>query len=79
MKTHLSLQKACPSKNFNIEKCWDSVVFALIFQKNIEKVWDIEKFCNIAIFRKKIKAKATESHYFSMSKFLDGQAFCKLR
>ena len=36
----------------HIEKCWDSVVFALIFQKNIEKVWDIEKICNIAKFRK---------------------------
>ena len=23
-------------------------LFALIFQKNIEKVWDIEKICNIA-------------------------------
>ena len=32
--------------------CWDSVVFALIFQKNMEKVWDIEKICNIAKFRK---------------------------
>jgi hypothetical protein len=21
----------CPSKKFNIEKCWDSVVFAVIF------------------------------------------------
>ena len=36
----------------HLEKSWDSVVFALIFQKNIEKVWDIEKFCNIAKFRK---------------------------
>ena len=25
--------QACPSKNFNIEKCWDSVIFALIFSK----------------------------------------------
>jgi hypothetical protein len=25
---------------------------ALIFQKNIEKVWDIEKFLTIAKFRK---------------------------
>ena len=29
-----------------------SQIFALIFQKNIEKVWDIEKFWNIAKFRK---------------------------
>ena len=44
-----------------------------MFQKNIEKVWDIEKICNIAKFRK-IKAKTTESQDFSMLKFLDGQA-----
>jgi hypothetical protein len=25
--------EACPSKNFNIEKSWDSVVFALIFSE----------------------------------------------
>ena len=25
--------KACPSKNFNVEKNWDSVVFALIFSE----------------------------------------------
>ena len=29
-----------------------SQIFALIFQKNIEKVWDIEKFCDVAKFRK---------------------------
>ena len=26
-------EKACPSKNLNIEKTWDSVVFALIFSE----------------------------------------------
>ena len=31
----------------HIEKCWDPVVFALIFQKNIEKVLDIEKVWDI--------------------------------
>ena len=85
------MDKACPSKNFSIEKCWDSVVFCLdfsefgyvtkifyafywvMFQKNIEIVWEIEKICNIAKFRK-IKAKTTESRDFSMLKFLDGQA-----
>ena len=52
------------------KKCWESVVFDLIFQKNIEKVWDIEKFCNIAKFRK--------NQHFSMLKFLDGQALYHL-
>ena len=36
----------------HLEKSWDSVIFALIFQKNIEKVWNIEKIWNIAKFRK---------------------------
>ena len=30
-------------RKLNIEKCWDFVVFALIAQKSIEKVWDIDK------------------------------------
>ena len=30
-------------RKLNIEKYWDFVVFALIFQKSIEKVWDIDK------------------------------------
>ena len=51
--------KLCPSKNFNIEKCWDSVVFALIFM-NLAMLqifsmsqtfsmffWNIEKVWNI--------------------------------
>ena len=36
----------------HLKKSWDSVVSALIFQKNIEKVWEIEKIWNIAKFRK---------------------------
>ena len=50
------LKKLCSKKHKyfwkNIEKCWVTVVFALNFQKNIEKVWDIEKICNVAKFRK---------------------------
>ena len=38
------------------------LVFRLMFQKNIEKVWDIAKI-------RKIKAKTTKSQHFSMLKF----------
>ena len=44
-----------------------------MFQKYIEKVWDIENFCNIAKFWT-IKAKMTKSQHFSMITFLDGHA-----
>ena len=50
------------------------IFYVPMFLKNIEKIWDIEKFCNIVKFRKKIKAKSTESQHLSMLKFLDGQA-----
>ena len=56
-------------------KSRDSLVFALNFQKNIEKVWEIEKFCNIAKFRK--NQTKNESQHFSMLKFLDGQVYQK--
>ena len=49
-----------------------------MFQKNLEKFWVIENFCNIAKFRK-IKAKTTESQLFSMLKFLDGHALWYLK
>ena len=57
----------------HLEKSWDLVIFALIFQKNIEKVWDIEKIPNIAKFRKN-QEEMTESKFFFMLKFLDEQA-----
>ena len=59
----------------NIEKCWDSVIFALIFlnlamwqklsmsqtfsmfQKNLEKVWDIEKCLYLCFLLHKISKK----------------------
>ena len=32
-KTVFLILMVCPSKNFNTEKCWDSVVFCLIFSE----------------------------------------------
>ena len=52
----------------HLEKSCVSVIFALIFQKNLGKVWNIEKIWNI-------KAKKKKSQLFSMFKFLDGQAY----
>ena len=46
-----------------------NIVFS---EKNIEKVWDIEKLCNMAKFRK--PRQKNESQHFSMLKFSDGQA-----
>ena len=50
---------------------WDSVVFALIFQKIIENVKDIEKICNIAKLRKNLDKN---DRVPTFSKFLDGHA-----
>ena len=36
----------------NKAKTTESKHFPIFFNKNIEKVWDIENFCNIAKFRK---------------------------
>ena len=35
----------------HLEKSWDSVIFALIFQKNIENVWNIEKMFFLHMFK----------------------------
>ena len=56
-------------QDLNDSKCWDSIILALIFPKNMEKVWDIE-------IQKKIKTKMAEFQHFSMLKFLDGHALC---
>ena len=47
--------------------------FCLDLFLNIEKVWDIEKFCNIAKFR---KGKNDIVPTFFYVKFLDGHALC---
>ena len=67
--------KACPCKNFNIEKSWNSVVFALIFS---EFGYVTEFFCVPNFFYVFWKTKAKMSQFFSMFKFLDGQAFSLL-
>ena len=57
----------------HLEKSCDLVIFALIFQKKIEKVWNIEKNLELSQIQKKSRQKMTESQLFS--KFLDGQAY----
>ena len=72
--------KACPSKNLNIEKSWDLVIFALIFSEfgyvpDFFYVFLKNQGKNdffLSVF-KNLCSKKHKSQLFSMFKFLDGQ------
>ena len=47
-------EQLCPSKNFNIEKCWDSVVFAFIFL-NLAMLQNFSMFQTFSMFQKNLE------------------------